>query len=90
MLQKHLKLVKIGLGRYEDRPIKKYMIYNCLDLGSSTQCTSEASTSPIYIMGFSMDGLMTNMLLLIIFILLFTKFIYETFIGTKQKPKHYE
>lgn len=86
-----LKLAKIGLLPLRTTAqLKIIMVYNCTDIGSSTQCISEASTSPMYINGFSYDGIITGFWLCLIFCVLFFSFIYNSFIGSKQKTKHYE
>ena len=67
------------------------MIYNCEIINSSTtQCISEASSSPSYLNGFSYDGIITNFILITFFALYIMKWIYQLFIGVKNKIKIYD
>lgn len=62
------------------------MIFYCEETTASTsQCTSEASTSPAFANGFSYgEVLQTTFLFLIFLILLFNTF-YDHYIGVKAK-----
>ena len=67
------------------------MNYICTVIdATTTECISNASSSPMYINGFSYDGLLIGLYLTLIFCILFFRMIYESTIGVKQKPKHYE
>lgn len=66
------------------------MIYNCTYDGTTTTCISDASSSPVYIDGFSYDGILTNFLLGLIFLVLLFRLWYELFIGVKQKIRKYD
>lgn len=75
-----------GIGQ-----LKNKMIYNCTNIdATTTECISQASTSPTYVNGFSYGEVYIGFLLFLIFLTLFSQFVYNGLIGQKQKPKHYE
>ena len=62
------------------------MLFTCTQIDSSTtQCISEASSSPAFINGFSYGEVLQISLLGMIFLLLFFEMFYKTFFGVKIK-----